>query len=75
MVLRKLGKDNYTIPGSYRPIGLLNTMGKIMDAIIVYRLSYVAETCNLLPSTYVGGRKLRSTEHAVHHIIDKIYEA
>jgi len=75
VVLRKQGKDNYTIPGSYRPIGLLNTMGKIMDAIIAHRLSYVAETYNLLPSTHVGGRKLRSTEHAVHHIIDKIYEA
>ncbi|MCP5666744.1 hypothetical protein NL333_27380, partial [Klebsiella pneumoniae] len=60
VVLRKQGKDNYTIPGSYRLIGLLNTMGKIMDAIIAHRLSYVAETYNLLPSTHVGGRKLRS---------------
>lgn len=33
-VLRKPGKDNYTKPKAYRPIALLNTMGKIMDAII-----------------------------------------
>lgn len=75
VVLRKQGKDNYTIPGSYRPIGLLNTMGKIMDSIIAQRLSYIAETHDLFPSTHMGGRKMRSTEHAVHHIIDKIYEA
>ncbi|KID81777.1 pol-like protein [Metarhizium guizhouense ARSEF 977] len=75
VVLRKHGKDNYTVPGSYRPIGLLNTIGKIMDAIIANRLSYVAETYDLLPVTHIGGRKLRSAEHAIHHIIDKIYEA
>jgi exonuclease III len=75
VVLKKQGKDNYTIPASYRPIGLLNTIGKIMDAIMADRLSYVAETHYLLPSTHMGGRKLRSTEHAIHHIIDKIYEA
>jgi hypothetical protein len=47
-----------------------------MDAIIAQRLSYVAETHGLLPSTHMGGRKGRSTEHAIHHhIIDKIYEA
>ncbi|EFY94018.2 zinc knuckle [Metarhizium robertsii ARSEF 23] len=74
VVLRKQGKDNYTVPGSYRPIGLLNTIGKVMDAIIANHLSYVAETYSLLPSTYIGGRKLRSPEHAIHHIIDKIYE-
>ena len=75
VVLRKPGKDDYTVPKSYRPIALLNTMGKVMDAIIATRLSYVAETYTLLPSTHMGGRKLRSTEHALHHIIDRIYAA
>ena len=75
MVLRKQGKDNYTILGSYRPIGLLNTIGKIMNAIIAQRLSYMAETHGLLPSTHIGGQKGRSTEHALHHIINKIYKA
>lgn len=58
VVLRKQGKDNYTVPGSYRPIGLLNTIGKVMDAIMANHLSYVAETYSLLPSTHIGGRKL-----------------
>ncbi|KAF5669922.1 reverse transcriptase [Fusarium denticulatum] len=75
VVLRKPGKDNYTVPKAYRPIALLNTTGKVMEAIIAKRLSYIAETHDLLPATHMGGRKLRSTEHALHLIIDKIYDA
>uniref|UniRef100_A0A8H7K1V6 Reverse transcriptase domain-containing protein n=1 Tax=Bionectria ochroleuca TaxID=29856 RepID=A0A8H7K1V6_BIOOC len=75
VVLRKPGKDNYTIPKAYRPIALLNTTGKIMDSIIAKRLNFLAEAFKLLPEAHMGGRKLRSTEHAMHHILDKIYEA
>ncbi|KAJ3552812.1 hypothetical protein NPX13_g11028 [Xylaria arbuscula] len=75
VVLRKPGKDNYTIPKAYRPIALLNTIGKIMDAIIAKRISYLAEVYQLLPSTHIGGRRLRSTEQALHIIIERIYSA
>lgn len=75
VVLRKPGKDNYTVPKAYRPIALLNTVGKIMDAIIARRLSYLAETHGLLPDSHMGGRRCRSTEHTLHQIVDKIYEA
>ncbi|RYN71832.1 hypothetical protein AA0119_g13652, partial [Alternaria tenuissima] len=66
VVLRKPGKDDYTAPKSYRPIALMNTTGKIMDAVIARRLSYLAETYHVLPPTHMGGRKMRSTEHALH---------
>ncbi|KAJ3552122.1 hypothetical protein NPX13_g11188 [Xylaria arbuscula] len=75
VVLRKPGKDNYTVPKAYRPIALLNTIGKVMDAIIAKRISYMAETYQLLPDTHIGGRRLRSTEQALHIIIEKIYKA
>lgn len=75
VVLRKPGKDNYTVPKAYRPIALLNTIGKVMDAIIAKRLSYLAETYSLLPRTHIGGRKLKSVEHALHIIMETIYEA
>ena len=61
IVLRKPGKDNYTVPKAYRPIALLNTIGKIMDSIIAKRLSYLAESVGLLPDTHMGGKKMRST--------------
>lgn len=33
-VLRKPGNDDYTQPRAYRPIALLNTLGKVMEAIL-----------------------------------------
>jgi DNA topoisomerase IB len=75
VVLRKPGKPNYTTPKACRPIALLNTIGKIMDTIMAKRLNYLAETHQLLPPTHIGGRKQRSTEHTLHFIIDKVYEA
>ncbi|KAM0724065.1 hypothetical protein Q7P37_000245 [Cladosporium fusiforme] len=33
------------------------------------------ETYHVLPNTHIGGRKLRSTEHALHMIIERIYKA
>jgi ribonuclease HI len=75
VVLRKPGKDNYTIPKAYRPIALLNTMGKIMDAVIARRLSYLVEEFQLIPDMHMGGRKLRSTEHALQTVIQRIYDA
>jgi hypothetical protein len=75
VVLRKPGKDNYTTPKAYRLIALLNTIGKVMDAIIARRLSYLVERYHILPKIYIGGRKLRSTEHALHTVVERIYEA
>lgn len=75
VVLRKPGKSNYTVPKAYRPIALLNTIGKVMDAIIARRLSYLTETHCVLPETHMGGRKMRSTDHALHAVTRKIHEA
>lgn len=75
MVLRKLGKDNYTIPKAYRPIALLNTIRKAIDAVIAKRLSYLVEKHQVIPQMHIGGRKLRSTEHALHSVVERIYEA
>lgn len=75
VVLRKPGKDNYTTPKAYRPIALLNTIGKVMDAVIARRLSYLVEEYHVIPKLHMGGRKLRSTEHALHTLVERVYEA
>ena len=54
VVLRKQGKDDYTQPKSYRPIALLNTLGKVLEAIVANRLTYLADTYRLLPSRHTG---------------------
>lgn len=43
VVLRKTGKDDYTQSKVYRPIALLNTLGKALEAIIINRLVYLAD--------------------------------
>jgi ribonuclease HI len=72
VVLRKQGKDDYQLAQSYRPVALLNTLGKFLEAIIAQRISYAVETRGLLPKTHLGGRRGISTDHAIHIIIDRI---
>lgn len=65
VVLRKPGKPDYSVPGAYRPISLLNTLGKLLEAVVARRLSYLAEKYGLLPDTQFGGRPGRTTEQAL----------
>lgn len=65
MVLRKPEKPNYSIPGAYRPISLLNTLGKLLEAVVARRLSFLAKKHGLLPNSQFGGRPGRTTEQAL----------
>jgi hypothetical protein len=65
VVLRKPGKPDYSIPGAYRPISLLNTLGKLLEAAMARRLSYLAEKHGLLPDSQFGGRPGKTTEQAL----------
>jgi hypothetical protein len=51
MVLRKLGKADYSLPSSYRPIALENTLGKILERLVTKRLLEVLEENSLLLKT------------------------
>ena len=48
IVLQKIGKDDYTLPGSYRPIALLECLGKVLERIIATKLAALAELYKLL---------------------------
>jgi ribonuclease HI len=73
--LRKGGKDDYTLPQSYRPISLLSTLGKVMEAVLAERISYLVETNGLLPRNHFGARKQRSTTHALSYLQEQIFNA
>ncbi|KAJ5794256.1 hypothetical protein N7457_000855 [Penicillium paradoxum] len=75
IALRKPGKDDYSKPKSYRPIALLNTMGKVMEGVIALRLSYLVETYGLLPRNHFGGRKGQGCDTALHAVTEEIREA
>lgn len=76
VIIRKDGKPDYTIPEAYRPISLLNTLGKLLEAVMAKRLSFYAETYGLLPDTQFGGRPGRNTEQALlvlTNVIDRAW--
>ena len=75
MVLRKPGKPDYPSPTTYHPILLLNTLGKVLEAVIAGRLSCYAETYDLLPNTQFGGRPGRNTEQALPVLANSIDQA
>ena len=75
VALKKPGKSDYTVPKAYRPISLLPTISKGLEAIVATRLSYLAERYSLLPTNHFGGRKQRSCEQALDVLIEKILEA
>jgi hypothetical protein len=57
----------------YRPITLLNTVGKVMDKVLAKRLLFIADAYNLLLHTYMGRRAAASSKYAVHLLLEKIY--
>ena len=75
IVLRKPRKPDYTMPGAYRPISLLNTLGKLLEVVITQCLSYYTETHNLLPDTQFSRRPGRTTEQALLVLANTINQA
>lgn len=75
VALRKPGKGDYTQPKSYRPVALLNTIGKLLESIIATRLAHLAESHQLLPKFHMGGRATSSCEHAIHLLLERLYWA
>jgi hypothetical protein len=47
-VLRKEGKADYSLPGSYRPITLENTLSKILERVIADYMAVTAKEYALL---------------------------
>lgn len=73
--LKKPGKADYTNPELYRPISLLPTLSKAMEAVVAERISYLVEEHGFLPSNHFGGLKQRSTVDALVVLQEKIYQA
>ena len=75
VVLHKPGKPRYDVPKAYCPIALLNTLYKVLAAVLADQLSYLNEKHHLLPPHHFGGRPGRTTTDAVHLVTHKIKNA
>ena len=72
VVLRKPEKPNYSILKAYKPITLLNTLAKLLSAVIVEQLMFYAEKHSLLPLNHFEGRAKRTASDAVHLLVHRI---
>ena len=66
IVLQKPGKPRYNVPKAYCPIALLNTMWKVLMAIVADQLTYYSEKHDLLPDCHFRGRLGCTTMDALH---------
>ena len=73
VVLKKPRKADYSEPKAYRPIALLSTLGKALEAVIAKRLSDYTERHGLFPTEQMGARRRRSTETALETIVDAVH--
>src|SRR5436190_13598965 len=71
VILRK-GNRKATISKSYRVVSLLNCMRKVAEKIIAIRLSYTAETSDLLDADQMRKRRQKSAIDAVMTLIHDI---
>ena len=74
VVIPKGGRDP-SLPKSYRPISLLATLGKVLEAVIANRISALVKKHQLLPLKHFGARRRRSREQALNILIEKMNDA
>lgn len=72
VVLRKPGKPRYDTPKAYRPIAVLNTLCKVLMAIMANLMMFYTKKHQLLPAAHFRGRPGRTTMDAVHLLVHKI---
>jgi hypothetical protein len=72
VVLHKLGKPRYDVPKAYRPIALLNTMWKVLTAIVANHITYLTEKHQLLLPNHFSRRPGCATTDVLHLLANKI---
>ncbi|PPQ99163.1 hypothetical protein CVT26_014379, partial [Gymnopilus dilepis] len=64
VIILKPGKPSYTIPKAYRPIVLLNTLGKLIEKMLSNRIQFDGINLDIFHPNQIGGIHQRSTEDA-----------
>ncbi|KAF8679374.1 hypothetical protein AX14_004560 [Amanita brunnescens Koide BX004] len=72
VIIPKPKKLDYTVPKAYRPIALLNTLGKLLTKVIANRLQFDAAAYTLLHEGQCGGVQKHATIDAALTLSDFI---
>ena len=76
IVLRKPGKPRYDIPKVHQPIALMNTLRKLLSALVMEDLTYMCDHYGLLPDHHFGSRPGRCTTDTMHllaHMVKAVW--
>ncbi|GBN25229.1 putative RNA-directed DNA polymerase from transposon X-element [Araneus ventricosus] len=73
VLFHKDGKEADKIK-SYRPVTLLPTIGKVLEQILLRRLNHTLKKKNILHHNQFGFRESRSTDDAIHQLVEKIQD-
>ena len=63
-VVPKPGKEDYSLPKCYRPVALLECIGKLLEKVVAKRLTHDITALRLIPTTQFGARPYSSTVDA-----------
>ncbi|CAK1549481.1 unnamed protein product [Leptosia nina] len=71
-IIPKPGKDNYSQLSSFRPIGLINVLGKLLERLIIDRLTFHLNRLRLSNPRQFGFKQQTSTSKAIITALDLI---
>ena len=71
VVIPKHGKPPDS-PSSYRPISLLPFFSKVLEKLILKRITPIISNSRIIPNTQFGFRNFHSTTHQINRITDTI---
>jgi len=75
IVLKKPSKPQYNVPKAYWPIVLMNTMSKVLSAIVAEDVIYMCEQYGLLPDHHFRGQPGQCTTNTMHLLVHRIKAA
>ena len=64
IVIPKPNKSSYNHPKAFRPIVLLNILGKLIEKVVTERLQFIVASNNFIHPSQLGGLKFKSTVDA-----------
>ena len=73
--IRKMDKDSYLVPGSFRPITIASYVGKIMERVLQQRLLLYCQRNNVIDNAQEGFLPQRSTTRYLYKMSAAIAEA
>jgi ribonuclease HI len=75
VVIPKPNKKDYSLPSSFRPIQLLECLGKVLDKIVARRIQFDVACLGIVPTTQFGGRLHSCTTDAGLTLVQDIHDA